>query len=176
VKWIVWALIIAVGLWLLVLALRWLTQWQRERAVERSVGAQAIRVALRLNELPNDCAIAAESAWNRGDRIAALSLLYRGALRFLLDHRNLSLRVGLTEEECVQAVTTQLEADTHTRFTAIARAWALGAYGGQFPAALTELLTAFRAAFVMIQPAASGAAARGAAARGAADTARSERG
>ena len=112
---------------------------------------------LRPGSLPDDIAGAARTRLAAGDARAALSLLYRGALRVLIHQRRLEVHAGDTEGDCVRRLGRVAPADQTAFFAGLVRAWGLTAYAGRTPASVTieALIAAWPAHFA---PPASGTA------------------
>ena len=90
---------------------------------------------LRPESLPADIASAARARLAEGDLRGALSLLYRGALAGLVHERNLALREGDTEGDCVRRVGATAPAALATFFARLVDTWGLLAYGRRMPEA-----------------------------------------
>jgi hypothetical protein len=144
---LLWVAVAVSGGVLLYYALR----WYRARAAQARGLAdpvqQAARVALGLDRLPDDICAAADAAWRRGDAVLALSLLYRGALRHLVDRRALRLPASLTEGECLHAVREQMPAEIAQAFGAVTDAWSKIAYAATRPEAFEPLREGYAAHF-----------------------------
>jgi hypothetical protein len=90
---------------------------------------------IRPESMPENVPGAAWSAWERGEPDAALGLLYRAAIAFLVRREGLPVRESWTEGDCVDFVrrkTTRERADFFARLT---RAWQTTAYAHRPPAA-----------------------------------------
>jgi hypothetical protein len=83
---------------------------------------------IRPGSLPKDVAGAALALWRGGDRRAALSLLYRGALARLVHERGLEVSAGATEGDCLRAALPALQDDAGGYFRLLTRAWQAQAY------------------------------------------------
>jgi hypothetical protein len=94
---------------------------------------------IRPETLPREVGAAAADLWQRGESIAALSLLYRGALSRLVHGLGVSITAASTEGECVSLATTQLPAPGLAYFSALVRAWQLAVYGNRLPDAAQVL-------------------------------------
>jgi hypothetical protein len=149
IRWVMWALAAVALVLVLFFGVRYLRDWQRGRATAfASDGNLAARRMLRLDELPDDVLPAAQLLWERGERVAALSLLYRGALKHLLDIRGLKLKASFTEAECLRAVEAQLDGPTVHDFATVTHAWSAAAYAARPPATFAELAGLYRTRFV----------------------------
>jgi hypothetical protein len=89
---------------------------------------------LRPESLPDDVAATARCLVAQGDYRAALSLLYRGALRVLVHERDLPLGQGDTEGDCVRQVARTAPATLAAYFRRLVEAWGLLAYARRVPA------------------------------------------
>lgn len=111
---------------------------------------------LRPASLPDDVPGAAWALWEKGDRAAALGLLYRGALVDLVQRDGLPVRESWTEGDCLRSVlggaakgggrTGRERAESFARLT---RAWQAAAYAHRPPAdeEMQALCAAYRRHF-----------------------------
>ena len=84
---------------------------------------------------------------------AALSLLYRGALRVLIHERDLTVSQGDTEGDCVRRVSRAAPAALTSYFRTLVDTWGLIAYARRVPAlAVAERLVDEWARHFMVQP------------------------
>ena len=88
---------------------------------------------LRAESLPADIPSAARALLAQGDMRAALSLLYRGALRVLIHERELDLLRGDTEGDCVRRVSRAAPGALADYFRRLVEAWGLIAYARRVP-------------------------------------------
>jgi len=97
----------------------------------RRVGAPRELFGLELAEetLPDDLAAAARTLLARGERRAALALLYRGALSRAGSLHGIQLSRGGTERECVDVVRAGMSEDGGRYFASLTDAWVRCAYG-----------------------------------------------
>jgi hypothetical protein len=151
-------------LWVLlgvaVVALLW--HWRRWAGLFASVTtpaepelppAQIRRQALAEDSpLPADVLAAAEACWAAGDRRAALSLLYRGALAVLQQRAHLQLPDSATEQDSLRQVRASQPKELVEGFSLIVRAWLAEAYGGEHPADFAPLAQAWRQHFSGVRP------------------------
>ena len=89
---------------------------------------------LRAESLPADIPAAARACLAAGDVRGALSLLYRGALRVLIYERDLELRAGDTEGDCVRRVNRAAPGALAQYFARLVDGWGLIAYARRSPA------------------------------------------
>jgi hypothetical protein len=95
---------------------------------------------IRPESLPDDVAAAALAAWERGDRVQALSLLYRGALSALVVRHAAAIRASSTEQECVRAARKVVSADAAESVARLTQARLLAIYAQRWPT--TEIVRA----------------------------------
>ena len=86
---------------------------------------------VRAESLPDDVAASANAMLARGDMRAALSLLYRGALVFLIDDGKIDIARGDTEGICVRNVARQYDKPRALYFASLVNAWQRVAYAGE---------------------------------------------
>lgn len=141
---------------LLALALGWLLwrgwQWlaprlEGSRPPPRGRVLDARSLVLADTPLPASVAEAARAAWAAGDALAALSLLYRGALRALATQHRIALPDSATEEECLRLARRSGAPVVATAFAPIVQAWMALAYGRRSPADPERLLALYREHF-----------------------------
>ena len=127
--WLLAAVVLAV---VLVTARRWL-------AVHGdSVGTRGARLPSHVRELdirpeslPADIGAAVRELWLAGERRAALSLLYRGALSRLVHSYQVAIGDASTEGDCVRLARAALPPPRGDFVTALVDAWQLAVYGGR---------------------------------------------
>jgi hypothetical protein len=78
--------------------------------------------------LPDDIVAAALAAWDAGQGREALSLLYRGALSWLVTQRRVPIRDSDTEEDCLAQVTLKAPQEESRFFQGLTGAWVQTAY------------------------------------------------
>ncbi|MDR1648089.1 MAG: hypothetical protein LBR88_08670 [Zoogloeaceae bacterium] len=88
---------------------------------------------LRPETLPDDIAAAALAEAEAGHWIAALSLLYRGALVTLIERDRVVFRAGDTEDLCLARVHRHIEGDALATFADLLAEWKAAAYAGRLP-------------------------------------------
>lgn len=107
----------------------------------RYTPAPATEVAgldIRAESLPDDITATVRAHWARGERRAALGLLYRATLSRMVAHNGLQLRQGNTEGDCLrlaaQACRDGLLGQGRLQVAEAATAlWLAGAYGERWP-------------------------------------------
>lgn len=105
-------------------------------------------VDLRPASLPTDIASAARAALVEGRGIDALSLLYRGALRALVERCRVRFAAGDTEGDCLRRAADRLSPAACQCFGAVVDAWRRAAYGRlPIEAATLENLIAYWEAY-----------------------------
>jgi hypothetical protein len=152
--WLLGALAVAV---VIVTARRWLA------AHGDTIGTRGARLPSHVRELdirpeslPADIGAAVRQLWLEGERRAALSLLYRGALSRLVHCYAVPIGDASTEGDCVRLARAALPAPRGDFVGALVDAWQLAVYGNR-PLA-TEQVMRLCADFDRLLPAAGSAA------------------
>jgi hypothetical protein len=86
---------------------------------------------IRPESLPEDIAAAVRAAWLAGERRAALSLLYRGALSRLVHSHAVPIGDASTEGDCVCLARASLPPESGDFVTRLVLAWQLAVYGNR---------------------------------------------
>jgi hypothetical protein len=86
---------------------------------------------IRPESLPDDIGAAALALWSRGDRRAALALLYRGLLSRLAHVHKVPIRDSSTEGDCL-TLSTQLPGGPRDYTARLVPVWQRAVYGGQY--------------------------------------------
>jgi len=86
--------------------------------------------------LPTDIPAAVRELWQAGQREAALSLLYRGALAVMVSRDGLEVRDSATEGECLRLVKRHQSVEISAYFARLTRLWQGIAYAHRLPADL----------------------------------------
>jgi hypothetical protein len=104
---------------------------------------------LRPEALPVDIPAAALAEAEAGHWVAALSLLYRGALVTLIERDRVVFRTGDTEDLCLVRVRGHVQGEVLTVFAALLLDWKAAAYAGKPPTLVRmhTLCAAWRAHF-----------------------------
>jgi hypothetical protein len=104
---------------------------------------------LALHELPNDIVSEVARLRQAGQTRAAISLLYRGALRSLIQMGQLDIPASATEADCMTHVARSRNADEADYFARLTRAWLAIAYAHRHPSEqlVDELADAWPAYF-----------------------------
>ena len=125
-----WLLILGVVVWLVVYLVN-----NRHMFISRGVSRAPVRapkVIMGMNitreSLPGDIVAAARAAWAAGDFKEALSLLYRGSLSWLVNHRRVPISDSDTEEDCLLQVLQAGEKREADYFRQLTGAWVQVAY------------------------------------------------
>ncbi|MEI7822137.1 MAG: hypothetical protein WCK55_14585 [Verrucomicrobiota bacterium] len=87
------------------------------------------------DSLPDDIAAAARARWDAGDARGAMSLLYRGALSWLIHAARAPVRDGDTEGDCLRHASAITEQVRREYFAVLTRQWVTVAYAERAPAA-----------------------------------------
>jgi hypothetical protein len=132
---------VALGVFLLALlgGIVWLlyrARWMRLRSSIKIVPVEKARVVMGMEvtaaSLPEDLLASAQRSWASGDRLLAMSLLYRGSLAWWIDQARVAIQESDTEGDCLRRV-TELKHPHETYFQTLTQAWVLGAYAKRFP-------------------------------------------
>lgn len=86
---------------------------------------------IRPESLPDDIGAAVRELWLAGERRAALSLLYRGALSRLVHSYEVAIGDASTEGDCIRLARAALPAERSDFVTALVGAWQLAVYGNR---------------------------------------------
>ena len=88
---------------------------------------------IRPDSLPADIGAAAAALLQQGDGVAALSLLYRGALSRLVHACGVPIRASSTEQECLALARPRVPAATQAYATALVQLWQRCVYRADAP-------------------------------------------
>lgn len=130
--WIVLAVVIALAAYWLSRNLRFTRNPTPPRAV---IPDLLFGLDVRPESLPPDIAAAAAAHLARGDLVAALSLLYRGALVALLHRHAVELTGGDTESQCLAKIAPRVAQPMHTYLVRLVGCWQAAAYAHRLPPA-----------------------------------------
>lgn len=97
------------------------------------VPTELFSLDVRQESLPDDVSAEAQKLWQAKDYRAAIALLYRASLAYLLHQRELPLKVGHTEGDCVRLVQSQAPEAVSGYFAHLTQAWLRLAYGHFLP-------------------------------------------
>jgi hypothetical protein len=86
---------------------------------------------IRPETLPDDIGAAARQLWERGERRAALALLYRGMLSRLAHVHGVPIRESSTEGDCLALAAARLPQDRSEYLARLVRIWQRFGYGRQ---------------------------------------------
>lgn len=144
-KWMLVALLVAALAWLLWRGARWLAPriGRPEPKANGVLPAESLPLALAEAALPVSVSRAARDAWERGDAVLALSLLYRGAVQAMSERYHVAMPASATEGECLRVARRSGQAVGREAFAPIVRAWMGLAYGGQRPDDFHTLLALY---------------------------------
>jgi len=82
-------------------------------------------------DLPVDIVATAEQLLQRGERRQALSVLFRGALRSVMDEYDLKVSRGATEADCQSSVSSVASESQTQTFSNLLSVWQKEAYANQ---------------------------------------------
>jgi hypothetical protein len=135
-RWLVWT-VIAVAVALLLLRLWRLVEAAGGTGTPRSLNlpTQVRGLDIRPDSLPDDIGGTAWRLWQAGEQLAALSLLYRGALSQLVHGHAVPIRASSTEGECLRLAQPRLAQPALGYLRLLVRAWGEAVYAQRWPAA-----------------------------------------
>lgn len=131
VVWVVLGAALLYALYWVLRRLNWIGAPQRSRKWRPPVTLFGLDV--RPESLPQDVAAAALQLARSGNLIAALSLLYRGALVTLLHRDQIELANGDTEADCLAKTRDQVAEPTHAYLSRLLSVWQAAAYAHRMP-------------------------------------------
>ena len=117
---------------ILLFALRGMS-WRREPDLAPDLPRTFLGLDLDPRSLPEDVVAEARACWRRSERIAALSLLYRGALIRLSEHGALEIPESATEHECLRMVRHNRPGAAADAFDALTGSWVRTRYAHEPP-------------------------------------------
>jgi hypothetical protein len=85
------------------------------------------------DKLPINIPQTAWEFWQSGKTVAAISLLYRGALSVLITREGLNINNSATENECLRKVKSKQPPEISKYFSELTRTWQKMAYAGSLP-------------------------------------------
>jgi hypothetical protein len=131
---LVWVAVVLLAGLLGVYVVRLVRRRAAKRAVERFVPPSHVRdLDIRPESLPADVGAAARELWDRGERRAALALLYRGLLSRLAHEHGVPIRDSSTEGDCLDLAERRLSVERMSYAARLIGVWQVGVYGGESP-------------------------------------------
>lgn len=93
--------------------------------------------------LPDDIASQAKALLAKGDNRGAISMLFRGALRFLMNEHNVEIATSATEQDCISTLQPHADIPQITAFSQLVRHWQREAYAHIYHSQeeVTQLIT-----------------------------------
>lgn len=133
---VLWILL-GVGIILLIIySWRWLEPFRSQAKTAKSDYTAKPRILdkrKRAEHLPTDISQQAWTLWQSNDALAAISLLYRGALSVLITRDGLTISDSTTERESLRLVRYKQTFEMTAYFSSLTRAWQKIAYAGRQP-------------------------------------------
>jgi hypothetical protein len=127
---LVWLLGAAAVVAVIVTARRWLAiHGDAIRAGGARLPSHVRELDIRPETLPADIGAAVRALWVAGERRAALSLLYRGALSRLVHSYQVAIGDASTEGDCIRLARAALPAERGDFVAKLIGAWQLAVYG-----------------------------------------------
>lgn len=119
---------------------QWFNQFQRKSGrVNKQLPVELFGLDLRPDQLPDDLAVEAHRLASEGAFREALSLLYRGALVYLVMQAQLDIPDSATEGECLELVKASRSRSEADYFDRLTNHWLQMAYGHITPEAAPVL-------------------------------------
>jgi hypothetical protein len=153
----IWIIAVLILGWLLYLLSKHFGWFKGAFSMQRAKPDVMFGLDLRPETLPDDVPAAARALLANGNMRAALALLYRAALSYLIHERDFDIQAGDTEGDCARRVRKAGPAPLANYFDKLMEAWGLIAYAGRKPAQeeVTRLIDTWAAHFTV--PRAEGA-------------------
>lgn len=129
-RWLVWLLGAVAAAVLLVTARRWLrVRGEPTDGAGAPLPSHVRDLDIRPGSLPDDIGAAVKALWLKGERRAALSLLYRGALSRLVHADAVPIGDASTEGDCLRLARAALPAERAGYVAALVELWLASVYG-----------------------------------------------
>jgi Domain of unknown function (DUF4129) len=150
-RWLVWLLIAGA----LAIALLRLRRWLggSDRALNDAtlkLPTQVRGLDISPESLPADVGAAAWALWQQGQQLAALSLLYRGALSQLVHGHAVPIRASSTEGDCLQLAAPRLAEQPRGYLQTLVAVWGQAVYASRWPS--NEQVRPLCDGFVQLKP------------------------
>ena len=130
-RFLFWGVLAVLAALLLIYLYRLSRNWRSTEGSARVVAPSFVRdLDIRPESLPADIGAAARQLWDRGERRAALALLYRGLLSRLAHTYRVPIRDSSTEGDCLAIAARTLDARRIGYATRLVRVWQRAIYGG----------------------------------------------
>lgn len=124
-----WATLVMAIILAIVFRDRWLPLLGIQRRVtEKKKPTTLAGLDVRPESLPSDIPAEAQRLWNLGQYRNSMSLLYRGALSYLLHHASVTFRESQTEGECLALVRETCSERQSETFERLTHGWIMVAY------------------------------------------------
>jgi hypothetical protein len=131
---LVWVAVLLLAGLLGVYVVRLVRRRRPRGAGEQFVAPSHVRdLDIRPESLPDDVGAAARALWDRGERRAALALLYRGLLSRLAHTHGVPIRDSSTEGDCLDLAARRLSLERMGYTARLVGVWQVAVYGGESP-------------------------------------------
>lgn len=129
-QWILWVLAAFLIVIAVMAIMKFLPENVRATLKPRSGVKERVKFEVHplTTNLPEDIPGAANNALNSGNKREALSLLYRGAIRALINQHQLPVPKGATESECLSLVGAKAAQTQKSAFKSLVSHWQQTAY------------------------------------------------
>jgi len=133
-EFLLWILLGAGIIFLIIYVSRWLKPLRPHSDSDYVASPKPRRLNQEITDsLPMDIPKTAWEFWQAGQTIAAISLLYRGALSVLVTREGLMINDSATESECLRKVKSKQTIEISKYFIELTRTWQKLAYAGRLP-------------------------------------------
>jgi hypothetical protein len=122
-------------LFVIIYGVRWLERQRSQTLIKKNYTATPRFLDQKPNsiQLPANISQQAWLLWQAGDALAALSLLYRGALSVLITSKGLTIDDSATESECLRLVKSKQSIELSSYFSNLTHTWQNMAYARRQP-------------------------------------------
>lgn len=122
------------------------------KSLKMSAATEVAGLDIRPETLPDDVVASALALWQRGERRAAIGLLYRASLARMVEHYQLNINQGATENDCLENARTALR---EAQFSSLVfgtldtctNIWLRAAYANQYPDNIDALCKQWHSTF-----------------------------
>ncbi len=150
-RWLVWLVIVLALAFGLLRLRRWLGANTAALAnTTLKLPTQVRGLDISPESLPADVGAAAWAQWQQGQQLAALSLLYRGALSQLVHGHAVPIRASSTEGDCLQLAAPRLAEQARGYLQNLVAVWEQAVYASRWPSA--EQVRPLCDGFVQLKP------------------------
>ncbi len=127
-----------------------------DRSTKMRAATEVGGLDIRPETLPEDVASSALALWQRGEQRAAIGLLYRASLARMVEHHQLNINQGATENDCLENARGALSQGQFSSMVFVTleictNIWLRAAYANQYPEDIEALCQQWRSTFDRVQ-------------------------